>query len=127
MTAVLPDRYSVRPIRLEDGEAVADHVAAHDIDLIGCSQYSRDGILNHLMDPLIDLAEDSWLVAEGPHLAGTATVLLDGARGLADLSSPDPVVAGWLLDRVIERATEHTRQGGLSELTIKLGLLREDR
>jgi GNAT superfamily N-acetyltransferase len=127
MTAVLPDRYSVRPIRLEDGETVADHVAAHDIGLIGFSQYSRDGIVNHLKDPLIDLARDSWLVTEGAELAGTATVVLDGTKALADLSSLDPLVAGWMLDRVIERAAEHARQSGLDEVTIKLGLLREDR
>ncbi|MFC5266133.1 GNAT family N-acetyltransferase [Kribbella qitaiheensis] len=126
MSAVLPDRYSVRPMRPEDGDEVADHVAANDVRLIGFSQYSREGIVNHLRDPLIDLAVDSWMVTAGPDLIGTGTVVLDGGTALVDLSSADPLVAGWMLDRAIERATDHARKTG-AEVAIKLGLLREDK
>src|SRR5215207_8380066 len=98
MTAVLPDRYSVRPMRPEDGDTVADHVAANDVRLIGFSQYSREGIVDHLRDPLIDLAVNSWMVTAGTELIGTGTVVFDGGRALVDLSSADPVVAGWMLD-----------------------------
>ena len=34
MTAVLPDRYSARPMRPEAGDLVADQVAANDVRLI---------------------------------------------------------------------------------------------
>jgi mycothiol synthase len=130
-TAVLPAGLSVRPMRLSDVAVINAHLGAYCSALIGFSKYSPEGVANYLRDPALELASDTWLVFHGDTVVGSASaVRATTARANIEVTTADAAVAGWLLDRAIERgvqqATEQARRSGADEVTISLGMLSED-
>ena len=132
MTAALPDKstlptgFTSRPATLEDAEAITEQMGAVTAALIGYPKHSFDDVSNYLRDPKLELATDSLLVFDGTELVGTSTVLPHVGTSLINLDvfAADPAVAGWLLDRGIERALEQAH--GSSEVTISVGMDQAD-
>lgn len=127
MTAASPPGTTVRPTSLDDAAEVREHLAAHSIALIGTHQYSPEGVANFLRDPALDLATDTWTVEADGKLVGTAASVSAGTgRVTIEVSSSDAAVAGWLLDRTLERAAEQVRASDVDEATVSLGIIHQD-
>ena len=124
----LPAGLRVRPIRLEDAEAITAQLGAYTTALLGFPKNSLEDVENYLRDPAIDLATDGWAVVDGDEIVGSATSMANSSadRINLDVTAIDPAVAAWLLDRTIDRATEQARDGGQHEVTINLAILRDD-
>jgi mycothiol synthase len=125
--ASLPPGVTVRPMRLDDADALQAQLAGHSVSLVGVHQYTPEGVANFLRDPALDLATDTWLVSAGDQLVGTAATVLAGGRANLEVCSADRDVADWLLGRTIEHAAERAREAGETELLMSLGMLRADR
>ncbi|TDO50016.1 ribosomal protein S18 acetylase RimI-like enzyme [Kribbella sp. VKM Ac-2527] len=122
----LPAGLTVRPIRPDDIEAIHAQMAAYTTRLLGYPKHSLDNVADYLRNPALSLATDSWLVFDGTEIVGTSSALLHiGTDRISlDVFAADRVVAGWLLDN----GTAHcsTMSTGLDEVTVKVGVLRED-
>jgi ribosomal protein S18 acetylase RimI-like enzyme len=124
--ARLPEGATCRPMQLDDVEMVQQHLAAHSVALIGLHQYSLEGVGDFLRNPQLDLTTDTWLVSVDGTIAGTAAVVQRPDCVGIELTTADRAVAGWLLDRAIERAAEATRDAGLSEQLVRIAVLGAD-
>lgn len=127
LIAGLPPGATVRPMRLDDAEAIQQHLAGRSVALIGAHQYSPEGVVNFLRDPQLDLDTDTWMVSIDGRLVGTAATIRLAGRTSIEVSSADRAVADWLLGRAINHVTEWGREAGETELRVGLGILREDR
>ncbi|HEY3561692.1 MAG TPA: GNAT family N-acetyltransferase [Kribbella sp.] len=116
MTAVLPDKYSVRPPTIEDAQAILDLASAYNISVIGSADWTLDDVRDALNEPDFDALRDAWLVFEGEELAGFGWVFGKGDRRQLDqdVVAEDLELERWLLDRVEERTREFGRAYGHS-------------
>jgi ribosomal protein S18 acetylase RimI-like enzyme len=122
----LPAGATVRSMQLEDAGVIQQHLAARSVALIGLHQYSPEGVADFLRNPQLDLTTDTWLVSVDGSIAGTAAVVHRPDCIGIELTSADRSVAGWLFDRAIARAAEATRDAGLSEQLVRIGVLGAD-
>ncbi|MGW7679818.1 GNAT family N-acetyltransferase [Kribbella sp. NPDC054772] len=120
MTAVLPSSYTVRPPSKEDAQAVLDLVSAYNTPVIGFADYTLEDAEDELSEPGFEPATDGWLVSDGDRLVGFGSVFGKGDRSNLDLEivTADPVVERWLLDRVLERASEFAREYGHASVQV---------
>ncbi|TDW23120.1 GNAT family N-acetyltransferase [Kribbella kalugense] len=120
----LPAGYTFRPMVLDDTGLIAERSAAYTSALLGFAKHSPEDVANYLRDPGINLATDGWVVldAEGA-FAGSATAvsMSDGAEVNIDILSESPTILNWLLDQAERRA------GGVREVVLKVGVIRQDR
>jgi mycothiol synthase len=115
----LPEGLAWRPMRLDDVPAIQQHLAGRSVALIGLHQYSLEGVADFLRNPRIELSTDTWLVDREGEIVGTAAVIPRPDCVGIELSTADPVIAGWLLDRAVARATEATEGGeGILRLAV---------
>ncbi|MGZ0146497.1 GNAT family N-acetyltransferase [Kribbella sp. WER1] len=114
MTAVLPEKYTVRPPAKEDAQAILDLVSAYNTSVIGFADWTLDDALDGLTDESFDAARDGWLVFEGDRSAGFAWISGKGDRRQLDqdVVAADPELERWLLDQVEERAASLGREYG---------------
>ena len=130
MTPALPDGWTWRrPADPEDdAAAVFALVAACNEAVIGEADWTLDDAVEQLGEPGFDPERDGWLVhdADGA-LVGFACVQHEGGDQVgAEVFTLDGQLAGWLLDRIIERADEFARSEGHGSATIIFGVYRED-
>ncbi|GAA1602656.1 MULTISPECIES: GNAT family N-acetyltransferase [Kribbella] len=120
MTAVLPDKYSVRPPAFEDAQAILDLAGAYNISVIGSADWTLDDVQDALNEPAFDASRDAWLVFEGDRLAGFGWVFGKGDRRQLDqdVVAADLELERWLLDRVEERTREFGRAHGHSSVQL---------
>jgi GNAT superfamily N-acetyltransferase len=125
MTAVLPETYSVRPMRVDDAELIASRSGAYTRALLGFAKHSLADVANYLRDPGFDPSTDGWVVvrADG-RFAGSATAAVNsaGSRVNLEVLSEIPEVASWLIDRAVERAGA----AGPGPVVVSLGIIRQD-
>jgi mycothiol synthase len=129
VTAVLPDNYTVRPMRLEDAPLIAERSAASTSELLGFAKHSLEDVANYLRDPGFDPATDGWVVLDADgEFAGSATAAAnsDGSRVNLEVLSAIPAVASWLLRRGVDRAEQAGRAAGQSEVVLSIGVIRQD-
>jgi mycothiol synthase len=126
MPTNLPAGLTVRPIRPDDVEAIYAQMAAYTTRLLGFPKHSLDDVATYLCDPAFNLATDSWLVLDGSEIVGTSSTLLHGGpdRVTLDVFAADPVIASWLLDNGLAHCS--TMSTGRDEVTVSVGVLRED-
>ncbi|GAA3150621.1 ribosomal protein S18 acetylase RimI-like enzyme [Kribbella aluminosa] len=116
MTAVLPEKYTVRPPTTEDARTILELVSAYNTSVIGFADWTLDDAVDGLTDESFDPARDGWLVFEGDRPAGFGWVAGKGDRRQLDqdVVADDLALERWLLDRVEERARELGREYGQS-------------
>ncbi|NUS00761.1 MAG: GNAT family N-acetyltransferase [Kribbellaceae bacterium] len=114
MTAVLPDRYTVRPPSIDDAQAILDLVGAYNISVIGFADWTLDDVRDSFNAPEFDAARDAWLVFDGEQLTGFGWVFGKGDHRQLDqdVVADDLELERWLLDRVEERTREFARSYG---------------
>ncbi|MFI5708044.1 GNAT family N-acetyltransferase [Kribbella sp. NPDC051620] len=122
----LPEGATCRPMRLEDVEVVQQHLAARSVALIGLHQYSLEGVEDFLRNPQLDLTTDTWLVFVDDAIVGTAAVVHRPDCIGIELTATDRSVADWLFDRAMDRVAEATRDAGLGEQLVRIGVLGAD-
>lgn len=129
MAAVLPPRFTVRPMRLDDAALIAEWSGAYTSALAGFAKHSLEDVTDYLRAPGFDPATDGWVVLDaGGQFAGSATakVYRAGARVTVEAMSDVPAVAHWLLERATQRAEEAARSGGQAEVVLSTGIIRQD-
>jgi mycothiol synthase len=127
--AVLPDGYTVRSPEPTDAEALFAMLAAYNEAVVGFADTTLEEVAYCIDRPGFDPATDGWLVlAADGRLAGYASTLGLGDRQLLDVevTSQYPEVAGWLVDRTVERAAEMGREHGHAEVTADVFAYRAD-
>ncbi|MEU0090195.1 GNAT family N-acetyltransferase [Kribbella sp. NPDC006257] len=118
--AVLPDGYTVRSPEPADAEALFAMLAAYNEGVVGFADTTLEEVAYCIDRPGFEPATDGWLVlAADGRPAGYATTLGLGDRQLLDVevTSQYPEVAGWLVDRTLQRAAEMGRERGHAEVT----------
>lgn len=128
-TVVLPDGYIVRSAEPADAEALFDMLAAYNKAVVGFADTTLDEVSYCIDRPGFDRMTDGWLVlAADGRMAGYATTRGVGDRELFDIevTSHNPEVAGWLVDRTMQRAEEMGRERGHAEVTADLFVYRAD-
>lgn len=104
-------------------------LAAYNEGVVGFADTTLQEVAYCISRPGFDPATDGWLVqAADGRLAGYATTLGFGDRQLLDVevASQDPEVAGWLVDRTLQRAAEMGRECGHAEVTADVFAYRAD-
>jgi mycothiol synthase len=127
--AVLPDGYTVRSPEPADAEALFAMLAAYNEGVVGFADTTLEEVAYCIDRPGFDPATDGWLVlAADGRPAGYATTLGLGDRQLLDVevTSQYPEVAGWLVDRTLQRAAEMGRERGHAEVTADVFAYRAD-
>ena len=125
----LPAGYRCRPAELDDAETILALVAAYNTPLVGFADCTLDDIRDELVEPGFDRERNSWLVfGDADRPVGYGWTFGDGNSDQIDVEAiaVDPVVAGWLLDRVSDRAREVGREHGYDTITVSKGIYRED-
>jgi mycothiol synthase len=122
----LPERATYRPMQLDDAGVLQQYLAARSVALMGLHQYSLEGVGDFLRNPQLDLATDTWLVSVDGTIAGTAAVVHRPDCLGIELTSADRAVADWLFDRALDRVAEATRDAGLGEQLVRIGVLGAD-
>lgn len=114
MTAVLPEKYTVRPPAADDAQAILDLATAYNVAVIGSADWTLDDVRDALAEQNFDPARDGWLVFDGDQLAGFGWVFGKGDHRQLDqdVTADDLEVERWLLDRVDQRAREFAREYG---------------
>jgi GNAT superfamily N-acetyltransferase len=120
MTAVLPETHTVRPPSKEDAQAVLELVSAYNTSVVGFADYTLEDAEDELTEPGFEPATDGWLVFDGDQLVGYGSIFGKGDHSNLDLDivTADPVVERWLLDRILERAAEFSREYGHSAIQL---------
>jgi ribosomal protein S18 acetylase RimI-like enzyme len=127
--AALPDGYTVRSADRTDAEALFGMLAAYNTAVVGYADTTLDEVAYCIDRPGFDRTTDGWLVLAADGLpAGYATALGTGDRQLIDIevTSPDPDVAAWLVDRTVQRAQEMAGEQGHTEVTVDAFVYRDD-
>ncbi|MEU4394319.1 GNAT family N-acetyltransferase [Kribbella sp. NPDC023855] len=104
-------------------------IAAYNSAVVGFADTTLEEVAYCIGRPGFDPATDGWLVVgDDGRPAGYAT-----ARGVGDwrmidveVTSQYPEVAGWLVDRTVERAREMGRERGHEQVTADLFVYRAD-
>ncbi|NUT46074.1 MAG: GNAT family N-acetyltransferase [Saccharothrix sp.] len=125
----LPPGHTVRPPRVEDAESILGLVLAYTTAVVGFPDYTLDDMRDELTAPGFDLERDAWLVLDASGVpAGYATA--NGKSGSdqvdVDVVSTDPVLVGWLFERVLGRAREIGREGGHDAVRVDQSVYRDD-
>jgi mycothiol synthase len=123
----LPEGATVRPMQLDDGEAIQQYLAAWSVALIGVHQYSLEGVADFLRNPQLELTTDTSLVSVDGAITGTAALLHRPDCLGIELTSADRDIAEWLFDWALTRAEEATRDAGTDEQLVRLAALGADR
>ncbi|HWD79893.1 MAG TPA: GNAT family N-acetyltransferase, partial [Kribbella sp.] len=128
MTAVLPDKYTVRPPSIGDAQAILDLVGAYNISVIGSADWTLDDVQDSLNEPNFDASRDAWLVFDGDRPAGFGGVFGKGDHRQLDqdVVADDLELERWLLDRVDERTQEFGRAYGHSSVQLDTVAYRAD-
>ncbi|HEY4570910.1 MAG TPA: GNAT family N-acetyltransferase [Kribbella sp.] len=125
MTAVLPASYTPRAMRVEDAGVIAEWSGRYTSALLGFAKHSAEDVANYLRDPGFDPSTDGWVVLDGDgEFAGSATAMVasNRVRVNAEVLSEDPRIVQWLVDRVVQRASE----AGPGDVVISVGVIRQD-
>lgn len=119
---------TVRRPRLDDDHDVYALVAAYNEAVVGRPDYTLDEVRGELEEPGFVGATDGWLVSDDGRPVGYATVVrkADSDQVTIDVIAPAAGVAGWLLDRAIERARAMGREKGQRRVTADHSTYRED-
>ena len=128
-TAVLPDRFTVRPPEPSDAEAMFDMLAAYNTAVVGFADCTLEETAYCIDRPGFDRTTDGWLVLDEDGLpAGYATALGEGDAAVigVEVASQDPAVAAWLLAQTIRRARAMASERGNTEVTIDAFVYRDD-
>ncbi|MFF0268778.1 GNAT family N-acetyltransferase [Kribbella sp. NPDC004536] len=120
MTAVLPEKYTVRPPSIEDAQALLDLVSDYNTSVVGFADYTLQDAEDQLTEPGFEPATDGWLVFDGDRLAGYAAVFGKGDHSVvdADLVTTDLAVETYLLDHIVRRTEEFARSYGHSSVQL---------
>ncbi|MFD7157073.1 GNAT family N-acetyltransferase [Kribbella sp. NPDC059898] len=120
MTAVLPDRYSVRPPSKADARALLELVSDYNTSVVGFADYTLQDAEDQLTEPGFEPATDGWLVFDGDRLAGYAAVFGKGDhRQLdADVVTTDLAAEAYLLAEILRRTAEFARSYGHSSVQL---------
>jgi mycothiol synthase len=128
VTAV-PEGFIVRPLRLEDAEAMFALESAYKRALIGVPGNSLEEIRGQLSEPGFDPGKDAWAVfSESGDFVGYGGAMGRGEyeRIGIDFVSSEPAVAAWLLEQAMERARQLGQGHGRDEINVGMMVLRED-
>ncbi|MEU4601552.1 GNAT family N-acetyltransferase [Kribbella sp. NPDC023972] len=110
---------------VDDAVLIAERSAAYTSALLGFAKHSFEDVANYLRDPGFNPETDGWVALDADgEFAGSATAAVnsDGSRVNLEVLSEVPAVAGWLLDRAVERAG----QAGPGEVVLSVGVIRQD-
>ncbi|HEY3561691.1 MAG TPA: GNAT family N-acetyltransferase [Kribbella sp.] len=125
----LPDRYTWRPMRLQDAPLIAERSAEYTSALLGFAKHSPEDVANYLRDPGTDLSTDGWVVFGPDGFAGSATAvpITGGSHVNVDILSHDPDVLHWLLEQTEDRACR-TATGTMArqEVVMRVGVVHQD-
>ncbi|TDD21860.1 GNAT family N-acetyltransferase [Kribbella turkmenica] len=117
--------FTVRPMSVDDAALIGERSSACTSALLGFAKHSAEDVANYLRDPGFPPETDGWVVLDRRgEFAGSATAAVnsDGSRVNLEVLSEVPEVAGWLLDRGLERA----RQAGPGEVVVSVGVIQQD-
>jgi len=117
--------FDIRPMTVDDAALIAERSGAYTSALLGFTKHSAEDVANYLRDPGFDPGTDGWVVLDADgEFAGSATAAAnsDGSRVNLEVLSEIPEVAGWLLDRGVERA----RQAGPGDVVVSVGVIQQD-
>jgi mycothiol synthase len=127
-TAV-PDGFKVRPLRLEDAEAMLALESAYRRALVGVPEISLAEIRGQLSEPGFDPGKDAWAVfGESGDFVGYGGAMGQGGYERIGINfvSSEPAVAAWLLEQAMERARQLGRDHGHDEINVGTMVFRED-
>lgn len=124
----LPAGLTVRSPRLDDDRDIFALVSAYNHSIVGIADFTLDDVRDELNEPGFVRETDGWVVHDGDRLVGYATTFrrADSDRIDADVVAPDSGVAGWLLDRTIERARAIGRESEYRGVTVDHSTYRDD-
>ena len=129
MALDLPAGYAVRPPTTGDIEAVFGLFAARNTAVVGFADLTLDDMAEEFADPGFDPATDGWLASDaGGRAVGYGCIYRSASSPdhHIEVVADEPLLARWLLDRVLARAGEIGRADGHSEVVLDIGVYRAD-
>lgn len=129
-TVALPEGYVVRGTGVEDAEQILALVVAYNTAIVGFGDFTLDDVRDELTEPGFEAATDGWVVYDGQdRLVGYGWAM--GEHGDGDLVDVEAIsldgrVAGWLLDRALDRAEEIGHARGHDTIRVDKTVYRGD-
>jgi ribosomal protein S18 acetylase RimI-like enzyme len=114
--------YVVRAPEAGDAGGVFEMMAGYNAAVVGFADCTPDEVAENMVEPGFDPRTDGWIVLDGgsgrPAGYGIAFPKGDWQAISLEVTAPDPVVADWLIQRVLHRAVEMGRERGHAEVTV---------
>ncbi|MDQ3293806.1 MAG: GNAT family N-acetyltransferase [Actinomycetota bacterium] len=130
MRTDLPAGYRWRRPTPDDAKAIFDLVAARNTAILGFADLTLDDVSDELVEPGFDREADGWLVDDDSGaLVGWGWAFRNGDSDLVNvdvLVGDHAEVAGWLWERVLERAAAIGAELGHARVDVDIGIYRDD-
>jgi len=136
MPPSLPAGFTVRPVTLDDVDAVMGLMAASSLAAVGEADVTRDEVVADLTRPTLDLTNDSWLVHDAGGVGVAYGVVFHDhvERVFVDVYLHPGVdddtyrlVGGWLVATGMAQLRGYLEASGRRSAVVSSGCYREER